>query len=112
MSKLILCLDFDDVVHSYTSKWVSPTVIPDDPVPGAFDFIQKAMHYFEVHIFSSRSHEPSGADAMKAWFYKHLPVGSGIEWIGQLHFPLVKPPFFVGIDDRVLTFKGQYSTYS
>jgi hypothetical protein len=60
-------------VHSYTSKWVSATVIPDDPVPGAFDFIQEPQEYFEVHIFSSRSHELGGPQAMKAWFYKYLP---------------------------------------
>jgi hypothetical protein len=47
---------------------------------------------------------------MKAWFYLHAVcvIGDAPQWIEKLHFPTVKPPFFVGIDDRVLTFKGQW----
>ena len=31
MPKPILCLDFDGVVHSYTSGWKGADVIPDPP---------------------------------------------------------------------------------
>jgi hypothetical protein len=34
MRKPILCLDFDGVLHSYTSGWKGAAVIPDPPVPG------------------------------------------------------------------------------
>lgn len=34
---LILSIDFDGVIHSYTSRWKGVDVIPDMPVPGAFE---------------------------------------------------------------------------
>ena len=40
--KLILCLDFDGVIHSYSSGWKGADVIPDPPVPGALRFIADA----------------------------------------------------------------------
>ena len=30
-----IAVDFDGVIHSYTSKWVAADVIPDPPVSGA-----------------------------------------------------------------------------
>ena len=65
--KPILCLDFDGVLHSYTSGWKGAANIPDEAVPGAMDFIIQAMGQFEVHIHSSRSHQWGGRRAMKRW---------------------------------------------
>ncbi len=70
--KPILCLDFDGVIHSYTSRWQGASVIPDPPVPGALEFIVKALETYEVAIFSSRSHQWGGKRAMKSWLIKHL----------------------------------------
>lgn len=70
--KPILCLDFDGVIHSYTSGWKGARNIPDAPVPGALQFIVEALDHFEVHIFSSRSNYIFGRAAMKAWLRKHL----------------------------------------
>ena len=99
----ILCLDFDGVCHSYTSGWKGADVIPDDPVPGLFEFIREADKHFEIAIFSSRSTQAGGIEAMYGWFEKHCP---GIT--GCLSFPTEKPPAFVGIDDRVITFEGKW----
>ena len=101
----ILCLDFDGVCHSYTSGWKGADVIPDDPVPGVFEFILSASEHFDVAIFSSRSNQAGGIEAMYSWFEKHSP---GIT--GELDFPTEKPPAFLGIDDRVLTFSGKWPT--
>jgi len=46
-------------------------VIPDIPVPGAFDFIRNAMEHFDVHVYSARSGLPGGIVAMKGWFIKY-----------------------------------------
>ena len=71
MAKPILCLDFDGVIHSYASGWKgSVRNIPDDPVPGALEFIVKAVEHFDVHIFSTRSHQFGGRWAMKRWLRK------------------------------------------
>jgi hypothetical protein len=108
--KPILCLDFDGVIHSYTSGWKGADVIPDPPVPGVFDFIRKALVHFRVAIFSSRSNQPGGLEAMKNYIAVNSELGfhdpiEGLEW------PTEKPPAFVTIDDRALCFNGHWATY-
>lgn len=117
MTKPILCLDFDGVIHSYTSGWEGPTIIPDPPVPGAVAFIKAAIEVFRVSIFSSRSHQPGGLAAMQDWL-KHQMI---IDWgeptipatelrrvLELIDWPLNKPPATVSLDDRALTFDGDW----
>ena len=114
--KPILCLDFDGVCHSYVSGWKGAAVIPDPPVPGLYEFLLAADKHFEVNIFSSRSNQEGGIDAMQRWFQDHRPCD---DWIGnvddeigamlkRLQFPIEKPPAFIGIDDRVIQFNGEW----
>ena len=110
--KPILCLDFDGVCHSYTSGWKGAAVIPDPPVEGLYRFLWFATAEFEVHIFSSRSHQEGGMQAMKDWFAQHAKGSSDLLAVRELHFPLEKPPAFLGIDDRVLTFTGEWPKIS
>lgn len=112
MSKPILCLDFDGVVHSYNSGWKGADIIPDPPVDGALAFMLGALHSFDVVIFSSRSNQRGGINAMREWLKKHAgncwyecPAGPGLE---DVRFVTEKPPAFVGIDDRVITFTGNW----
>lgn len=70
--KPILCLDFDGVIHSYSSGWKGAHIIPDGPVPGALDFIVEATKTWSVAIFSSRSKSLRGRWAMKDWLYRHF----------------------------------------
>ena len=72
MNKPILCLDFDGVIHSYTSGWKGARIILDPPVPGALDFILAAQAQFTVAILSSRSHQWGGRRAMKQWMREHV----------------------------------------
>jgi hypothetical protein len=123
--KPILCLDFDGVLHSYLHGWQGPGVIPDGPVPGALNFLTKAADFFEIHVFSSRSAWRRGRRAMRAWLIEQFlielpnpgPLGGGardfvtrelvVEWVdAHVHFPKRKPPATVGLDDRVIQFKG------
>lgn len=102
MKKPILCLDFDGVIHSYSSGWKGADVIPDEPVPGAIEFIRQASVPFEVMIYSSRNHSPGGIEAMRGWLSQnglHLPLSA---------FPLNKPPAFLTLDDRSMTFLGEW----
>jgi hypothetical protein len=107
MAKPILCLDFDGVIHSYTSGWKGANVIPDPPVDGAMSFIREALKHFTVAIFSSRSHQPGGLDAMKDYIALNSEMGFHDPIVG-LEWPLEKPAAMVTIDDRALTFDGTW----
>jgi hypothetical protein len=117
-----LCLDFDGVLHSYVSGWRGPVFIPDPPVPGAMAFLVAAVQHFDVQIFSSRSHEPGGIEAMQAWvaYWIDKELGwnqeqafpnlrSATNFVAnRIKFPVEKPPAFVTLDDRALTFTGEW----
>lgn len=114
--KPILCLDFDGVCHQYTTKWQAADIIPDEYVPGLFEFLEEAKKDFDIQIFSTRSHQEGGQAAMALWFVDQRKLwrsrGNGPVEDTPLHlsFPDTKPPAFVGIDDRVLTFEGSWPT--
>lgn len=143
MTKPILCLDFDGVLHSYTSGWQGATTVADPPVDGALKFLVHALEAFEVHIYSSRSHQFGGVRAMNQWLFdsfvdlginpeipdwwrdfilnhpeiRHMRHAS--EWgrevrqaahivLGQIKWPKQKPSAMVTIDDRAITFTGEW----
>jgi len=111
--KKIVCLDFDGVIHSYTSGWQGVTKIPDEPVRGAVQWIFRFLMKYckgknavaELHIFSSRSRSRHGRQAMRWWLNKHgLP-----KWCVRLiKFPVYKPAAMVTIDDRAIQFTGKF----
>jgi hypothetical protein len=112
--KLILCLDFDGVLHSYTSGWKGADVIPDPPVPGAIAFLREAVKHFRVAIFSSRSHQSGGGYAMRKWLGDHIIADEpdifmqDPPWFAAIEWPLEKPAAMVTIDDRAITFDGTW----
>jgi hypothetical protein len=112
--KLNLCLDFDGVCHSYTSGWQGADVIPDPPVDGMFDFLEEASEHFVIFIFSSRSHQLGGIEAMQNWFIEQWFIEFGWKlppnYLFELQFPETKPPAWVSLDDRGLNFSGQWPT--
>lgn len=116
-NKPILCLDFDGVIHSYTSGWKGIDVIPDPPVDGAIEFLWTAIEHFKVCIFSSRSKTPEGIGAMRQW----LGHWDKLYWASHpnrpqprtalvfvVDFPTAKPSAFVTLDDRAITFNGNW----
>lgn len=140
--KRILCLDFDGVLHSYSSGWKGASVIPDPPTPNALQFLIMALERFEVHILSSRSHQWGGKRAMKEWLRQHL-IDLAPDWestppwwqhriaqtafadpwpdevryaadkvIKEIKWPWFKPPAHVTLDDRAVTFTGSWPALS
>lgn len=104
-----ICLDFDGVIHSYTSGWKGPRIISDPPVPGAFGFIYAAIgEGFEVNIFSSRSSQFGGRKAMRNWLFNN---GMDVYTIELIKFPKKKPQAILYIDDRAFCFKGTFPTF-
>jgi hypothetical protein len=116
MKKPILCLDFDGVIHSYSSGWKGARNIPDPPVDGALEFMLAALPNWDVVIHSSRGRYLGGIRAMRNWLYRHalkagvwyetgLGVTDGLE---QVRFSRWKPSALITIDDRALTFDGTW----
>lgn len=128
---ITICLDFDGVIHGYTSGWKGVSVIPDAPVPGAIDAILSyldAGHIVAIH--SSRSKSIRGRWAMK----RYLANAIGEHWkqggrskvydaececwgdataiVHRIKWPWFKPAAFITIDDRALTFNGDWSEFS
>lgn len=73
---------------------------------------------FDIHIFSSRSHQPGGIDAMRHWLHHRELIECGEprddipdappSRVSRFYFPLVKPPAMISIDDRAITFTGTW----
>lgn len=106
MNKPILCVDFDGVIHSYTSGWQGEDVISDPPVKGAIQFLLEAMQHFSVVVYSSRSKNINGTAAMHKW----LRECAGSDWhaLENVQFAHEKPPAFLTIDDRAICFDGTW----
>lgn len=112
MGKPILCLDFDGVLHSYTSGWKGANVVSDPPVEGATLFLAEAVEKFEVHVFSSRSNQEGGIEAMRKaitlWVTSDFDYDRATYVISEIKYPTEKPPAMVSIDDRAITFEGKW----
>jgi hypothetical protein len=116
-----LCVDFDGVLHSYTSGWKGASVVSDPPVPGAIAWlVETALDpRFEVCVYSSRSKDPGGIDAMRAWLLGHLELhydristmhakqGAG-GVLAAISVPTQKPAASMTIDDRAFCFEGTF----
>ena len=65
--KYTVVLDFDGVIHSYSSGWRGKTCIPDPPVPGIREEIYKMRQIYRVVVVSTRCDTQDGMDAVKAY---------------------------------------------
>jgi len=66
-----IAVDFDGVIHSYISPWEGAHVIPDPPVLGAFEWLERMAQEFHIIIFSTRCLTPEGCIAVKSYLTKH-----------------------------------------
>ena len=122
--KKILSVDFDGVIHSYSSGWKGATNIPDKPVFGSLEWLDEFIithctvpdefcamapeGEWELCIFSSRSRYWGGRKAMKKWllFWEFDP-----RLLPAIKFPLFKPASTVLLDDRAITFTGHFPPF-
>lgn len=110
-NKLTIVVDFDGVLHSYTSGWHGASIIKDPPVPGAIAWLREAVKHFHVCIVSTRSTEADGRKAMREWLgywaaEQRESDKEDLAWLSAIAWPTDKPPAFVTIDDRAITFTG------
>lgn len=101
MSPRTFCIDFDGVLHSYTSGWQGAEEIPDPPTPGAQMFVEELLAAgWEVIVCSTRAETRAGAQAIQDWWAANgFPGGDVVVAHG-------KPPALVYLDDRGLRFEG------
>ncbi len=121
--KPILCVDFDGVIHSYTSGWQGAGVVLDPPVPGALRWLWKATEWWDVQVYSSRSKEDSGRLAMLKWMmdWSQREFGLGhpmsgfdenggpVDGLYPIEFAHEKPAAMLTIDDRAIQFDGDWA---
>lgn len=98
--KQTIILDFDGVIHSYQSGWHGADVIKDSPTLGAKEAIAKLRERYIVVVVSSRTHQPGGIEAIKAWLEAHDIVVDDV--------PPHKPPHVCTVDDRAFRFEGDW----
>jgi ribonucleotide monophosphatase NagD (HAD superfamily) len=98
--KQTIILDFDGVLHSYSSGWKGADVIPDLPTEGAREAVAKLRESYIVVVVSSRCHQPGGIGAIREWLDKH---GIVVDDVSN-----DKPPHVVVVDDRALRFEGKW----
>lgn len=102
-----VCVDFDRVIHSYTTPWSGTTNIPDPPNKGAFQWLTEMVERFDVVVHSCRGNDPGGVQAMVSWFRKY---GLAEAVIAKLTFAQGKPSAVLYIDDRAYRFEGKFPT--
>lgn len=112
MSKPILCIDFDGVIHKYSKGWRDGSIY-DTATEGFFEWAEKAAEHFDLVVYSSRSKDANQCAQMQIWL-----LNSYNEWRAEtekeafgVHFSFVseKPPAFLTIDDRCVRFDGDWS---
>ena len=118
MTKPTLVLDFDGVIHSYEKGW-QDGVIYGQVIPGFFEWAEQAKQTFILAIHSSRSDSHKNIKPMMDWLAMQLQAW---KWdkealdkqvpnleITDFQFYVRKPAAFVTIDDRAITFKGDWN---
>ncbi len=101
-AKDIICIDFDDVIHSYPG-WKpgqSTSSITGSLILGTKEAITKLRIDYKVIILSSRANSPAGLRAIAEWLEVHGIIVDGIT--------ATKIPAAIYVDDRALAFEGDW----
>jgi hypothetical protein len=94
-----IAVDFDGVLHSYTTPWLDETTIPDPPVEGAIEWLTAMAADFDVAIFTTRAKTRAGALAVSRWLNEH-------GFAGVVTISDRKPMAVIYVDDRGWRFEG------
>lgn len=95
-----ISLDFDGVLHAYTSGWLGD-VPTDGPVPGALEAVQALQELgYVVAVHTCRALTHTGLEATRAWLVAH--------GFPPLEVSAVKPHAVLYVDDRAHRFTGSW----
>ncbi len=95
-----IAVDFDGVIHSYTSPWVDAETIPDEPVEGAIEWLTEISETFDIIIFTTRGATEAGRTAVAKYISQNGYTGHDFEVTAK------KPPALIYLDDRAYRFNG------
>lgn len=88
-----IAFEFDGIIHSYKSGWQGIDIIPDPPIPGIKEIIDKLRNNgYLVVIFSVRCEHKDGEKAIIDWLQKYNIFVDDIVY--------TKPSAFCYIDDK------------
>jgi len=99
--KPTVVMDFDGVIHAYTTGWKGVTVIADGLTPGAVEAIAKLRTRYRVVVCSSRANSPEGRAAIEVWLEEH---GIEVDAVASGE----KPAGVAYVDDRAIRFEGTW----
>lgn len=121
--QVTIAVDFDGVIHAYTSPWTSPVDIHDAPIDGAFAFLRDRLaNGWRVVLHTCRLMNrvdpaqtvvpeialPPRVHAIMDWFAAH----GGDDITGHQSFYMFtgggKPHADVYLDDRAIRFEGVF----
>lgn len=101
-----VAVDFDGVIHSYVTPWLSEAHCPDPPVPGAIPFLGLLLsEKMNVVIHTTRGRTDDGRLAVAQYLLNHGLDADAIR-TGKVKVTHEKPPALVYIDDRAYRFDG------
>lgn len=106
--KPILCIDFDGVIHSYDRGWQDGSIY-GTVTPGFFEWLEQASKFFSCVVYSSRTKD--GTEAMEQWFARQWEAYDGPANGYEIEFVHEKPAAFLTIDDRAVTFRGDWKEH-
>lgn len=109
-----VAVDFDGVLHRYSTPWINAHTIPDPPINGAIEWLWNTVQKMDVVIFSTRCKTWRGRRAVRAWLRKNsgnlYHESMGARGIEDVTLSYEKPPALVYIDDRAWRFEGTFPT--
>lgn len=108
-----ICIDFDGVIHSYEKGWCNGAIYGKVTL-GFWEWAIEAEKVMKLVIYSSRSKTPGGRLGMKRWLKKQWD-STQQEFGGNMpkfEFAATKPPAWLTIDDRCVTFTGDWGELS
>jgi hypothetical protein len=104
----ILALDFDGVIHDYLHGWGTGEIY-GNATPGFFDWAIEASEKLELVIHSSRTADAQGRQMVLDWLQAQAALQDRPSAAGLLTVSATKPPALMTIDDRCVTFRGDWS---
>ena len=118
-AKLTLSLDFNGVLHDHVKGPGGKGPIPPDSpeIPGAIEFLNRAVERFKVSIGSARFSKPGdegrkAKDEARAWLVHHgIPANSitdDPDQSGKIFLTGSKVRYLVSLDDRSIRFDGTF----